>query len=306
MAECHPNGSYLYDSCSQSTSSTNVNVGADPVLLTVCGLTPGVTIPVEIAVGPIGDNNWCPLALNGAAVELSETQVLVPLCAPGCYRLDVSQIAPGEEPCVLVTAETVSKEDAASIPSPFDQTQELTLPDDFEITIEKPDSIQYVPVGYIEAETCRPLLAEVQCLGGQIIKPYPIGYINQDGVFTMAIETTPVGASAPTCETADVLPLLIPAGTAPADYPTLLAAALAAAPVDYATFGAAAATDVIMSVNAVPTEAGGAVIFNGLPVGSVNDPDGVNPANTIGTDECDVMVSFCVQKCLTKAETAAL
>ena len=122
----------------------------------------------------------------------------------------------------------------------------------------------------------------------------------------MALKLSPVGAQSKTCERVDVLPLEIVGPAAAQDYTAMLTAALAANPAAYPTFGAAAATDEVLAFNAVEPN-GGELLYNGISTAMVDDPDGVNMANTLEVpDGCTAVVTFCLQKCLTKAEIAAL
>lgn len=122
----------------------------------------------------------------------------------------------------------------------------------------------------------------------------------------MALTIYPLSAQAPSCERVDVLPFEIVGPAAAQDYTAMLTAALAANPVSYATFGAAAATDEVLAFNAVEKNGGG-LLYNGIETPMINDPDGVNMANELEVpDGCTAVVTFCLQKCLTKAEVAAL
>lgn len=48
---------------------------------------------------------------------------------------------------------------------------------------------QFVATGMIDPVTCAPLLAKLECVGGVLVEPFPIGYINELGVFTMSTST---------------------------------------------------------------------------------------------------------------------
>lgn len=166
----------------------------------------------------------------------------------------------------------------------------------------KPDSISYLPTGYAENDTgdCLPVVAQVECRDGALITPYPLGYINQAGVFTMALQTFPVSAPANICERADVLPLTVVGPAAAQDYTALLTAALAANPAAYPSYGPVLATDTVLAVNG-NEPSGGAILFNGTEVSGFSDPDGVNMANTVEVpDGCTLIITFCVQQCRDK------
>ena len=123
----------------------------------------------------------------------------------------------------------------------------------------------------------------------------------------MAMTLIPPGTPVPTCERVDVLPLNLEGAAGPFTYAELLTQALAAAAVDYPTFGAAADTDEILAVNISVGESGQSFLLNGEVSGGLNDPDGVNAANSVEVpDGCEINVAFCLQRCLTKAEIAAL
>lgn len=123
----------------------------------------------------------------------------------------------------------------------------------------------------------------------------------------MATNILPMGEASKTCERVDTLPFEIVGAAGPFTYAEVLANSLAAAAAAYPTFGDAAATDAVLAINIYGLTAGDHVLHNGAATPQVIDEDGVNMANVIEVPEgCTVRVTFCLQRCLTKAEVAAL
>lgn len=113
---------WFYDSCHSNQSSLteiSFNVPKDSaVVLSWCGLPPGVEIPVHFAVGnPANPGCTPPLVVNGYAVVLNNDNVSMSFTTEGTYILDLSAVAGATSPCVRISKRDTKEEDVKCIPN---------------------------------------------------------------------------------------------------------------------------------------------------------------------------------------------
>ena len=120
---CHVRTSpYLFNSCEDDPGRYEFEVRPGDVgLLAAAGVPAGVSIPVEMAVGPYADGNWVPYAVQGQPLTLSSTSTMANVVVPGWYSIDTTSLTlPTVEPdCVKITADALELEHATNIPHPF-------------------------------------------------------------------------------------------------------------------------------------------------------------------------------------------
>lgn len=190
--------------------------------------------------------------------------------------------------------------------------------------LQKPS---YVPVPYEETGTCIPLVAEIACdADGNLIEPFPLGYINETGGFTVATEFTlkAPGATTEVCAMAQVTMLEVIGDGTDQTTDDLIAAAIAAEAPAFEFPGkapvavtAADIDDVLVIAKPCGTTDSAAnevtvdtfsVNGNGGMAKYHDDADGGIDGDAtlnIPTGGC-VLVSMCFKSCLDKAALAAL
>ena len=177
----------------------------------------------------------------------------------------------------------------------------------------KPDRIDYEQTGWT-TETpdseCVPVLARVECKNGTEITPYPLGYINKSGEFTVAATFTPGRVPDAEYDKEDLTPFKIVGPATAQDVTAIFNAALAASTVTtFSQEGSAITADDIAEAgvfNIATTNGHQGIVINGdtdNPFASWSDPDGVNMGNTFEVlDGCEALVTFCALKKFTPAK----
>lgn len=340
------NTDYLYDGCETLPQDLGFCVASGkPKVLMACNLPEGAEIPIEFAFGNPVNDCWCPLAGVG---PLTATDNVLPITMPGTFQLDISGLPEGTDPCIKVVCQELEEEDAKCILGPF-TTSEFSLEGPLQAELDltpvtallsellvcfeelkdreapKPDSVSYMPVPFQEVDTCIPLMAEIRCEDGEFVTPYPLGYVNETGVFTVSTSFEPYvpSAAAETCAQAQASMVVIDGDGADQDVATIAAALIAASGAEFVFDGKA-------PVAALPEDLSNITIIR-KPCGALDSADAevtidyftVNGAQVISyTDDKDggvdgaalvnvpvgacVLVSACFEQCLSKADLAAL
>jgi hypothetical protein len=336
---------YIYDSCKTLPQNLGFCVSSGkPKMLVACGIPDGVEIAVEFAVGNPRNDCWC--TLNGIGPLTAEDNV-IPITLPGTYQLNVEGVPDDLDPCLKVVCEELEEEDAKCILAPFTVT-DVTLDGPVDAAVDltsvtsilsemltcleqlkeeetTKDTVTYTSVPFQEIGTCIPLVAQIACVDGEIVTPYPLGYIDGTGAFTMSTSFEPYTptAGAETCAQAQVSMFELIGDGVDITVDAVAAAMIAdGAPVfEFPGKAPVAATPADLSNITVIRKPCGAtdsadnevtidyLTVNGAQIVSYTDDKegGVDLTATLNVPvgAC-VLISACFEQCLTKPELAAL